>query len=60
MDAINPSVELTETERIDRLWLARSCNVGRRGIMAQTPQGAKSDRPRGLRRPHGLFSRIDC
>lgn len=38
MDAINPSVELTETERVDRLRLIRSDNVGPRGIMAQTPQ----------------------
>ena len=30
MDAINPSVELTETERIDRLRLIRSDNVGPR------------------------------
>ena len=39
MDAINPTVELTELERIDRLRLIRSDNVGPRGIMAQTPQG---------------------
>jgi DNA processing protein len=32
VDAINPSVELTETERIDRLRLIRSDNVGPRGI----------------------------
>lgn len=38
MDAINPSVELTEADRIDRLRLIRSDNVGPRGIMAQTPQ----------------------
>ncbi len=30
MDAINPSVELTEAERIDRLRLIRSDNVGPR------------------------------
>lgn len=39
VDAINPTVELTELERIDRLRLIRSDNVGPRGIMAQTPQG---------------------
>lgn len=38
MDAMNPSVELTEAERIDHLRLIRSDNVGPRGIMAQTPQ----------------------
>ncbi|MDX3966274.1 MAG: hypothetical protein QHD01_06695 [Bradyrhizobium sp.] len=38
MDAFNPSVELTEPDRIDRLRLIRSDNVGPRGIMAQTPQ----------------------
>ena len=38
VDAINPRVELTETERVDRLRLIRSDNVGPRGIMAQTPQ----------------------
>ncbi|QQN67512.1 hypothetical protein JIR23_19920 [Bradyrhizobium diazoefficiens] len=44
MDAINPSVELTEAERIDRLRLIRSDNVGPRGIMAQTPQaGPRKD-----------------
>ena len=30
MDAINPSVELTETERVDRLRLIRSDNIGPR------------------------------
>ena len=30
MDAINPSVELTEADRIDRLRLIRSDNVGPR------------------------------
>ena len=30
MDAINPSVELTEPERVDRLRLIRSDNVGPR------------------------------
>ncbi|MCK1742647.1 hypothetical protein IVA80_17675 [Bradyrhizobium sp. 139] len=39
VDAINPSVELTEAERIDRLRLIRSDNVGPRGIVEQTPQG---------------------
>ncbi|MHC2279382.1 hypothetical protein ACVME8_006025 [Bradyrhizobium diazoefficiens] len=38
VDAINPSAELTEAERVDRLRLIRSDNVGPRGIMAQTPQ----------------------
>lgn len=38
VDVINPSVELTELERIDRLRLIRSDNVGPRGVMAQTPQ----------------------
>lgn len=50
MDAINPRVELTEADRIDRLRLIRSDNVGPRGIMAQTPQGAESDPLGGLRR----------
>ena len=35
VDAINKS--LTDAERIDRLRLIRSDNVGPRGIMAQTP-----------------------
>ena len=38
VDAINPSVELTEAERIDRLRLIRSDNVGPRGTNAETPQ----------------------
>ena len=38
MDAINSIVELTETERIDRLRLIRSVNFGPGGSMAQTPQ----------------------
>ncbi|MGY4504481.1 hypothetical protein ACVWYH_008438 [Bradyrhizobium sp. GM24.11] len=38
MDAINRNVELTEADRVDRLRLIRSDNVGPRGIMAQTPQ----------------------
>lgn len=43
MDAINPSVDLTEAERIDRLRLIRSDNVGPRVIMAQTPQAFRRD-----------------
>ncbi|WP_347342473.1 hypothetical protein [Bradyrhizobium brasilense] len=31
--------KLTDTERLNRLRLIRSDNVGPRGIMAQTPQG---------------------
>jgi len=38
VDAIIPTPALTEAERIDRLRLIRSDNVGPRGIMAQTPQ----------------------
>jgi hypothetical protein len=38
VDAINPSVKVSEADRIDRLRLIRSDNVGPRGIMAQTPQ----------------------
>ncbi len=38
VDAINPSVELTEPDRIDRLRLIRSDDVGPRGVMAQTSQ----------------------
>jgi len=38
VDAFNSIVELTEADRIDRLRLIRSDNVGPRGIMAQTPQ----------------------
>lgn len=43
MDAIKRSVELTEAERINRLRLIRSYNVGPRGIMAQTPQGGRDE-----------------
>jgi DNA processing protein len=32
------STRLTDAERLDRLRLIRSDNVGPRGIMAQTPQ----------------------
>ncbi|WP_456780433.1 hypothetical protein [Bradyrhizobium sp. USDA 3315] len=39
---------LTDTERLNRLRLIRSDNVGPRGIMAQTPQGNHS-----LRQPIG-------
>jgi DprA-like N-terminal HHH domain len=38
VDAVNPVTQLTDAERIDRLRLIRSENVGPRGIMAQTPQ----------------------
>jgi hypothetical protein len=39
MDTKTPSTtHLTDAERIDRLRLIRSDNVGPRGIMAQTPQ----------------------
>jgi len=38
VDAINQNQGLTDAERIDRLRLIRSDNVGPRGIMAQTPQ----------------------
>ena len=38
MDDINENTNLTDAERIDRLRLIRSDNVGPRGIMAQTPQ----------------------
>jgi hypothetical protein len=37
VDAINKS--LTDAERLDRLRLIRSDNIGPRGIMAQTPPG---------------------
>jgi hypothetical protein len=40
VDAVNRNVELTEADRIDRMRLIRSDNVGPRGIMAQTPQAA--------------------
>jgi len=43
VDAINPSVELSEADRVDRLRLIRSDNVGPRGIMAQTPKGVRND-----------------
>jgi hypothetical protein len=36
-------LRLTDADRQDRLRLIRSDNVGPRGIMAQTPQGAESD-----------------
>ena len=38
VDAINPSVELTEADRVDRLRLIRSDNVGPRSTNAETPQ----------------------
>jgi DprA/Smf-like nucleotide binding protein involved in DNA uptake len=37
MDAISKPT-ITDADRIDRLRLIRSDNVGPRGIMAQTPQ----------------------
>src|SRR5579871_6715961 len=40
VDAIKQPTRLTDAERIDRLRLIRSDNVGPRGIMAQTPLGA--------------------
>jgi hypothetical protein len=41
VDAITTT--LTDAERIDRLRLIRSDNVGPRGIMAQTPPGRRDD-----------------
>jgi hypothetical protein len=41
MDAINTASNLSDAERIDRLRLIRSDNVGPRGIMAQTPQALR-------------------
>ncbi|MGY3535261.1 hypothetical protein [Bradyrhizobium sp. USDA 4452] len=38
-DSKQTSNQLTDTERLNRLRLIRSDNVGPRGIMAQTPQG---------------------
>jgi DNA processing protein len=38
VDAINKKTQLSDAERLDRLRLIRSDNVGPRGIMAQTPQ----------------------
>jgi hypothetical protein len=44
MDTKTPATtHLTDAQRIDWLRLIRSDNVGPRGIMAQTPQAAKSD-----------------
>jgi hypothetical protein len=40
VDAINTT--LTDSERIDRLRLIRSDNLGPRGIMAQTPPGSEN------------------
>ncbi|WP_338821553.1 hypothetical protein WDM22_24600 [Bradyrhizobium septentrionale] len=42
-DRTPSAVKLTDTERLNRLRLIRSDNVGPRGIMAQTPQGAEND-----------------
>jgi hypothetical protein len=49
VDAINSSVELTEAERVDRLRLIRSDNVGPRGVLVQTPQGVENDPWSGVR-----------
>jgi len=38
VDAINNTTQLTDADRLNRLRLIRSDNVGPRGIMAQTPQ----------------------
>jgi hypothetical protein len=43
VDAINDPIKLTDAERLDRLRLIRSDNVGPRGIMAQTPPGHARD-----------------
>jgi DprA/Smf-like nucleotide binding protein involved in DNA uptake len=43
VDAITDTIQLTDTDRIDRLRLIRSDNVGPRGIMAQTPPGSDED-----------------
>ena len=43
MDAITNEIQLTDAERLDRLRLIRSDNVGPRGIMAQTPPGPEND-----------------
>jgi hypothetical protein len=45
VDAINHSMELTEADRIDRLRLIQSDNVGPLGVMARTPQRVGSERP---------------
>jgi hypothetical protein len=37
-DRTPDAIHLTDAERLDRLRLIRSDNVGPRGIMAQTPQ----------------------
>jgi hypothetical protein len=37
VDAITNEIQLTDAERLDRLRLIRSDNVGPSGIMAQTP-----------------------
>ena len=39
VDASHPSPRLTDAERIDRLRLIRSDNIGPRGMIAQTPLG---------------------
>ena len=51
MDNRTPSTtHLTDAERIDWLRLIRSDRVGPHGIMAQTPQGPKSEIAGGLGR----------
>jgi DNA processing protein len=42
VDAINPSVELTEADRLDRLRLIRSDNVGPRGVTAPNATSVSS------------------
>jgi hypothetical protein len=42
------AIRLTNEQRLDWLRLIRSQNVGPRGILAQTPQAARSTRPRNL------------
>ncbi|WP_338827217.1 hypothetical protein [Bradyrhizobium sp. 27S5] len=41
-DRTPSAVKLTDTERLNRLRLIRSDNVGPRGIMAQTPQAVSA------------------
>ena len=43
MDAANNPKPITDAERIDRLRLIRSDNVGPRGVVAQTPPGRGHD-----------------
>src|SRR3954463_9863731 len=57
VDAINPSVELTEADRIDRLRLIRSDNVGPRTFRSLVDHfgtaRAAPERPPGLARRGG-------